>query len=77
MNKHRHNVSKGFIKHSVSRHALLKHQCDFSKFSVLAIEQIPEGFNNRFGLLQTREMYWIFQLNTLTPLGLNESLETI
>lgn len=42
MNKHRHNVSKGFIKHSVSRHALTKHQCDFSKFRLTAIEQISE-----------------------------------
>lgn len=77
MNTHRHNVTKGFTKHSVSRHALTKHHCDFPEFNLIAIEQIPEDVKDRFGLLCRREMFWIFQLNTLTPLGLNESLEAI
>lgn len=77
MNKHRHNVNNGFINHSVSRHALFKHEKNFSCFKLICIEQIPETAQDRFGLLRRREMFWIYCLNTLAPLGLNESLETV
>lgn len=35
-----------------------------------------ENINYRFSKLRRREMYWIYQLNTLTHLSLNESLES-
>lgn len=57
MNKHRHNVSKGFIKHRVSRHASIKHNCNFSCFKLTPIEQISENISDCFGTQKRREMY--------------------
>lgn len=77
MNQHRSNVMKGYIKHSVSRHAATNHDCNFNHFSISAIEQIGTNVRNRHETLAKREMYWIFKFDTLVPKGLNEALEHI
>lgn len=56
MNKHRHNVCNAYINHSVSCHALTKHNKDFSCFKLICIEQIPETVKDHFGLLCCREI---------------------
>lgn len=44
----------------------------------MAIEAIPQGTlteNERFSLLCKREVFWIYNLGSLSPGGLNEDLE--
>lgn len=77
VNNHRHNVTNGYLKHSLSRHALTKHNCDFRDFSITPIEKIDETVRNKMEILSRREMYWIYQLHTLVPHGLNESLDKV
>lgn len=77
INQHRSNSARGYLKHSVSRHAALSHSNSFHIFTVSIIEQISPEITDRFGRLQKREMFWIYKFNTLAPIGLNEALETI
>lgn len=77
LNNHRFNITHGYEKHSVSRHAAAAHNCKMEEFRITPIEQISELTTDRTRKLNSREMYWIFKLNTLVPLGLNESLENI
>lgn len=77
INQHRSNCNRGYSKHSVSRHAAIRHTNSFETFTVSVIEQIQENGTDRFGRLQQREMFWIYKFNTITPFGLNEALETV
>lgn len=61
----------------VSKHALAKHNCDFTHFTVTPIEEIGADTQNRMETLTRREMFWIYKMNTLNPYGLNEALENI
>lgn len=64
MNTHRANVSKNSQFHSVSRHCSCKHKNDPSPYSIVPIDQIPEGTNNRFEALKRKEMFWIYKMET-------------
>lgn len=77
MNQHRSNVSRGYLKHSVSRQAATHHDCSFNDFVISAIEPILADAHNRMELLSRWEMYWIFKLDTFIPNGLNEPLEQV
>lgn len=68
------NVINGYIKHSASRHAVTHHA--WLDFTITPVEQIHKNRNIAKTLSQ-REMFWIYQLNTLTPYGLNESLDNV
>lgn len=61
MNKHWSNVQKGFMLHSVSRHALSHHNCSFHNFIITPIEQIKEELSNKSKILSRREMYWLYK----------------
>lgn len=74
-NKHRANIRNSFLKHGVSKHAYTHHNCDPSQFCLTPIKQIPSGVRNRSAT--KREMFWIFTLDTISPVGLNESLEKV
>lgn len=71
------NITKEYLKHSVSIHAFTHYKCNFSEFSIITIEQIPKNIRNRYTSLCRKEMHWIFRLNTLHPYGLNEALGNI
>lgn len=60
LNNHRHNITKGFTKHSLSHHASTHHECRMEDFCITVIEKISENVNNRLDLLAKCEMYWIF-----------------
>lgn len=77
LNKHRFNITHSFQQHSVSRHAAQIHECKMDQFCITPIEQIDVNTTNRVQKLSQREMYWIFKLNTMIPIGLNESLENV
>lgn len=66
MNNHRHN-----IRYSVSRHAAVRHACKIEDFTITPVEQIHKNNRSIAKTLSQREMFWIYQLNTLTPYGLN------
>lgn len=63
------------MTNSVSKHAASHHNCKFEEFTITPIEQISPNSRNKTDLLCKREMFWIFQLHTLIPYGLNETLE--
>lgn len=71
INQHRSNVSRGYLKHSVSHHSAIHHGCNFNHFFFSAIEKNPNK------LLARREMYWIFKFDTLVPNDFNEALEQV
>lgn len=76
--EHRRFIQKGCNEHSVPRHFLHFHKKDFRGLVVMAIEAIPQGTlteNERFSLLCKREVFWIYNLGSLSPGGLNEDLE--
>lgn len=77
LNNHRHNISRGFQQHSVSRHAAKVHNCKMGDFQITPIEQINKDTQNKIHTLNQREMFWIFKLNSMAPIGLNESLENV
>lgn len=74
INNHRHNVTKDYDKHSGSRHGYTHQNCNFSQFKLYNIEQTSLKVTNRQDVLAKREIFLIFQLNTLSPFGLNEAL---
>lgn len=76
-NKHRMNIRNGFLNHGVSKHAYTHHNCDPSQFVLTPIEQIPHNVRNRSATLNKREMFWIFKLNTISPIGLTEASEKV
>lgn len=75
--KHRANIRNAIMQHSVSRHISQYHQGEKHPFTVTPIDWVSTSFSNRFQILQRREMYWIFKLQTLVPNGLNEITELI
>lgn len=75
INNYKWNVTNGYIKHSVSHHALHLHNCDFTKFCIIPIAQIPTSISGRFQRLRRRENFWIYKLNCLSPDGLNKAIE--
>lgn len=77
LNNHHHNITKGFLKHILSRHAFTHHECNIEEFSVMAIEQISENVTNKLDVLAKREICKIFRLNTIIPYGLNENVENV
>lgn len=77
LNKHRFNITCGLDKHSVSRHAAATHNGLIKDFTITPIEQIPGDIPNRLNMLNKREVYLIFKMNTMSPYGLDESLENV
>lgn len=77
VNNYRNNITHGYLKHRVSRHAASHHYCDFTNFTIIPIEHIHKDVEDRKEICNQREMYWICKLNTLTPIGLNKALENV
>lgn len=75
MNKHRANIKKKFLLHGVSKHCTFKHPDTSGPIKLIPIDQIESNVQNRFDILKKREMFWIYRLRTLQPLGLNEITE--
>lgn len=71
------NCMRGFTKHSVSHYAATQHSNNFDTFNISVIEQIHIDLPDRFKCLQKCEMFWIYKFNTITPFGLNETLESL
>lgn len=71
MNKHRANIRNSFLLQSVSRHLTIHHKDTPNPFKVMPIDWIPPYMSNRFESLRKLEIYWMFQLQTLRPYGLN------
>lgn len=77
VNQHRHNIQKRCPKHSISRHCATTPEKNKHALKITPIDYIPDNTYHRFSNLQRREVYWIYQLDTLTPYGLNEMSETV
>lgn len=77
LNQHRHNIQKPYPKYSVSRHCANTPEKETHQIKITPIDYIPYNPYNRLSLLQKREIYWIYQLNTFMPEGLNEIQELI
>ena len=75
--EHRRNIEGGTDPHSVPRHFTMLHQQSTSGLQVWIIEQIDKTLPpaERFKKLCARETYWIYSLDTLSPGGINESIE--
>ncbi|MEE6515787.1 hypothetical protein FKM82_024830 [Ascaphus truei] len=75
--EHRRNVIKGLNNHNVSRHFKLFHQQNPKTMQIMGIETISPCVlgGDRFKTLCRRETFWIHQLGTLNPGGLNECLD--
>ncbi|KAM4034696.1 LOW QUALITY PROTEIN: uncharacterized protein ACNLHF_021375 [Anomaloglossus baeobatrachus] len=72
---HMHNIKKGFLLHGLSRHCTMVHDKKIN-FTITPIEQISSNISNRHEMLSKKETFWIYKLNTLKPLGLNEEAQS-
>lgn len=77
VNKHRANIRNKFLLHGLSRHCALKHSGSKTPFKITPIDHIKPSIHNRFEVLKKREVFWIYKLKTLQPMGLNEVSEMI
>lgn len=77
--EHRRFIEKVVTKHSVPRYFSTHHNESTSCLELFGIEaismQLPEG--EKFSQICKRETFWIFNLNSMSPGGLNEELEDI
>ncbi|XP_075448365.1 uncharacterized protein LOC142490239 [Ascaphus truei] len=75
--EHRRNIIHGLKTHSLSRHYELKHNKDPSSLVIMGVEAINSTLlsGDRHKLLNLRETYWIYELNTLSPEGLNDCID--
>lgn len=73
LSEHVRNIRKGILTHSVSAHYKTFHQCDPSNLIYLILEVVGVGWRggNLDRKLAQREMFWLYNLKTLQPLGLN------
>ncbi|MEE6523917.1 hypothetical protein FKM82_023041 [Ascaphus truei] len=71
--EHIGNIRRKLTTHSVSNHFLLKHNSDPIGLTFKAIEQVMPHWRggNRHSALIKRESFWMFELNTMSPSGLN------
>lgn len=71
--EHVYKIRRGFEQHNLSLHFKLHHNSDPSLMTFVGLEQvnIPWRGANRTKLISQKESRWIFELNTLTPRGLN------
>lgn len=71
--EHLTNIHKGFIGHSVSKHFHYHHGRNPSLLQVIATEKITTHWrgNNLERHISHRETWWIFDLQSYSPLGLN------
>ncbi|XP_075433352.1 uncharacterized protein LOC142470641 [Ascaphus truei] len=71
--EHLGNIKRKITTHSVSNHFLLKHNSNPASFTFKAIEQVLphwRGGNRDLNLIK-RESFWMFELKTIHPQGLN------
>lgn len=75
--KHRRLIEGGKDLHSVPRHFLEHHNRSTEGLEVWVIEQIPRSLPDaeRFKRLCSRETFWIYCLDVLSPGGMNEAIE--
>ncbi|XP_075422987.1 uncharacterized protein LOC142463956 [Ascaphus truei] len=75
--EHRRSVIKGLIINSISRHYKTIHNQDPKCMTIMGLEYISPCAlgGDRYKILCRKETYWIHQLGTLTPGGLNECLD--
>lgn len=71
--EHIQNIRNGFPKHSVSRHFALCHNKNPAGLKFWAIENYKPHWrgSNRVRELSKCESRWIFEMCTLSPMGLN------
>ncbi|OCT79029.1 hypothetical protein XELAEV_18030125mg [Xenopus laevis] len=76
ISEHIRNIRIAKMNHSVSRHYKESHSSDPKGTLFLVLEQIPASFKggDRLIRLRQRETFWIFELNSLQPHGLNIDL---
>ncbi|XP_075460474.1 uncharacterized protein LOC142497064 isoform X2 [Ascaphus truei] len=70
-------IKKKDDTHPVPRHFTRCSRGGIANFSFMALEHISQGVRggDREGTLNRREMYWIYTLRTLHPLGINQEWE--
>ncbi|XP_075450940.1 uncharacterized protein LOC142492137 [Ascaphus truei] len=75
--EHARNIKLGLEHHSVSRHFKNKHNCDSSLLKYIGIQIVNIGRRggDRDKMLSKQESLWIYKMQTLSPLGLNEELD--
>lgn len=75
LNEHKSNIRTRYNKSTVAMHfEEAGHNASQLKFCVLETIEKQENMDNRRSLLR-RENYWIFHLNSMKPLGLNDRVE--
>lgn len=74
---HRRLIEGGTDPHTVPRHFPEVHQKSTNGLQVWVIEQIPSSLSaaERFKKLCARETFWIYNLDVLSPGGINEGIE--
>lgn len=82
VNKHRANICNKFLLHRFSKHISQEHisqehPLDPIPFKINPIDHVPFFIQNRFEQLKKREVFWIYKLRSLQPMGLNEVTEVI
>lgn len=77
INKHRANIKKKFQLHGLSRHCAALHADCNNPYKVYPIDHIKINIHDRFEQLKKREVFWMYRLKTLQPMGLNEVSEAI
>lgn len=77
MGEHFRNIKNGLLSHNVSSHFLTHHNCSPLGISFSIIEVVQKNWRggNFERFLSKREMYWIYTLKTLVPLGLNVDID--
>lgn len=56
LNKHRSNIKKGFLQHSVSRHIFNQHPGVLDPISIIPIDFIPPFISDKFEKLKKRDV---------------------
>lgn len=77
VNKHRANIRYKFLLHGFSRHVSQDHLSDPRPFKITPIDHIPSFIQNRYEQLKKMEVFWIYKLRSLQPMGLTEVSEVI
>lgn len=70
INRHRANIQNKFLLHGLSRHCTIEHPNEKQPFRGIPIDHIKAMMQNRFDKLKKLEIYWMYRLKTLQPIGL-------
>lgn len=75
--EHVYNIKKGIVTHNLSAHYKAVHNSNPSSISFMGIEQVTEDWRgtNLVREISKRETYWIYDMDTLSPKGLNIEID--